>query len=195
MLLVIVSGLKPSGLYGVTTLVYNVMYSTAEVLSFGAGQFAVVGGICTAWLVLDLHWRLWPGFIACLAAGGVFGWLSEIIAVRRIVAASDEHLWLLSTLALSTMGQEVMAIWWGTDPTPFPRVFPQVFAGGFDQRFWLPLILAVLRLLMLDEPSGGLAPLVIDRILDVARSLTLQGAAVLLVQQLVEKALAHADRC
>ena len=93
------------------------------------------------------------------------------------------------------MGQEAMAIWWGTDPTPFPQVSPQVFAGGFDQRFWLPLILAVLRLLMLDEPSGGLAPLVIDRILDVARSLTLQGAAVLLVQQLVEKALAHADRC
>jgi branched-chain amino acid transport system ATP-binding protein len=56
-------------------------------------------------------------------------------------------------------------------------------------------IIAEPRLLMLDEPSGGLAPLVIDRILDVARSLTLEGVAVLLVEQLVEKALAHADRC
>jgi branched-chain amino acid transport system ATP-binding protein len=56
-------------------------------------------------------------------------------------------------------------------------------------------IIARPRLLMLDEPSGGLAPLVIDRILDVARSLTLEGVAVLLVEQLVEKALAHADRC
>jgi branched-chain amino acid transport system ATP-binding protein len=56
-------------------------------------------------------------------------------------------------------------------------------------------IIAEPRLLMLDEPSGGLAPLVIDRILDVARSLTLDGVAVLLVEQLVEKALAHADRC
>jgi branched-chain amino acid transport system ATP-binding protein len=56
-------------------------------------------------------------------------------------------------------------------------------------------IIARPRLLMLDEPSGGLAPLVIDRILDVARSLTLDGVAVLLVEQLVEKALAHADRC
>ena len=35
----------------------------------------------------------------------------------------------------------------------------------------------------------------VDRILDVARNLTTDGVAVLLVEQLVEKALAHADRC
>ena len=56
-------------------------------------------------------------------------------------------------------------------------------------------IIAEPRLLMLDEPSGGLAPLVIDRILDVARALARDGVAILLVEQLVEKALAHADRC
>ena len=55
MLLVVVSGLALGGLYGMTALVYNVMYSTSKVLSFGTGQFAMVGGICTAWLVLDLH--------------------------------------------------------------------------------------------------------------------------------------------
>ena len=50
------------------------------------------------------------------------------------------------------------------------------------------------RLLILDEPSGGLAPIVVDRILDVATSLRDQGVAVLLVEQLVEKAVRHADR-
>ena len=47
-------------------------------------------------------------------------------------------------------------------------------------------------LLMLDEPSGGLAPIVIDRILDVATELCRSGLAILLVEQLVEKALRHA---
>jgi branched-chain amino acid transport system ATP-binding protein len=56
-------------------------------------------------------------------------------------------------------------------------------------------IIAAPRLLMLDEPSGGLAPLVIDRILDVASALARDGVAILLVEQLVEKALAHAHRC
>ena len=51
------------------------------------------------------------------------------------------------------------------------------------------------QLLILDEPSGGLAPMVIDRILDVATNLARDGVAILLVEQLVEKALAHADRC
>ena len=48
------------------------------------------------------------------------------------------------------------------------------------------------RLLILDEPSGGLAPIVIDRILEVAARLCADGLAILLVEQLVEKALRHA---
>jgi branched-chain amino acid transport system ATP-binding protein len=56
-------------------------------------------------------------------------------------------------------------------------------------------IIAEPRLLIMDEPSGGLAPLVIDRILDVATTLARDGVAILVVEQLVAKALAHADRC
>jgi len=51
------------------------------------------------------------------------------------------------------------------------------------------------RLLILDEPSAGLAPLVIDRILSVAAELCKGGMAILLVEQLVEKALSHAGYC
>ncbi len=51
------------------------------------------------------------------------------------------------------------------------------------------------RLLILDEPSAGLAPLVIERILDVASDLCRDGMAILLVEQLVEKALQHAHWC
>jgi branched-chain amino acid transport system ATP-binding protein len=48
--------------------------------------------------------------------------------------------------------------------------------------------------LMLDEPSAGLSPVLVDRVLSVAARLRETGAAVLLVEQLVEKALALADR-
>jgi branched-chain amino acid transport system ATP-binding protein len=51
------------------------------------------------------------------------------------------------------------------------------------------------KLLVLDEPSGGLAPIVIDRILDVAAGLCREGISILLVEQLVEKALRHAHWC
>jgi len=55
-------------------------------------------------------------------------------------------------------------------------------------------IIAEPRLLILDEPSAGLAPLVIDRILNVAAELCREGTAILLIEQLVEKALRHAHR-
>jgi branched-chain amino acid transport system ATP-binding protein len=56
-------------------------------------------------------------------------------------------------------------------------------------------VIAAPKLLILDEPSSGLAPLVVDRILAVAAELCAGGMAVLLVEQLVEKALRHAHRC
>ncbi|MBL6457705.1 ABC transporter ATP-binding protein [Belnapia sp. T6] len=50
------------------------------------------------------------------------------------------------------------------------------------------------RLLMLDEPSAGLSPVLVDRVLGVVRALKERGTAVLLVEQLIEKALAVSDR-
>ncbi len=50
------------------------------------------------------------------------------------------------------------------------------------------------RLLMLDEPSAGLSPVLVDRVLAVARRLSEDGTSILLVEQLVDKALALADR-
>ena len=50
------------------------------------------------------------------------------------------------------------------------------------------------KLLMLDEPSAGLSPVLVDRVLDVVRRLRESGTAVLLVEQLIDKALNVADR-
>ena len=50
------------------------------------------------------------------------------------------------------------------------------------------------RLLMLDEPSAGLSPVLVDRVLGVLDVLRRNGTAVLLVEQLIDKAVALADR-
>jgi branched-chain amino acid transport system ATP-binding protein len=50
------------------------------------------------------------------------------------------------------------------------------------------------RLLMLDEPSAGLSPVLVDRVLAAAGQLRNAGTAVLLVEQLIEKAIVLADR-
>jgi branched-chain amino acid transport system ATP-binding protein len=50
------------------------------------------------------------------------------------------------------------------------------------------------RLLMLDEPSLGLAPRMVDEVLAIARRIADHGTTVLMVEQNVRKALAVADR-
>ena len=50
------------------------------------------------------------------------------------------------------------------------------------------------RLLMLDEPSLGLAPKMVDEMLAIARRIADAGTTVLMVEQNVKKALAIADR-
>ena len=50
------------------------------------------------------------------------------------------------------------------------------------------------KILMLDEPSLGLAPILVDEVLDTVRSLKSEGMTILLVEQNVREALDLADR-
>jgi branched-chain amino acid transport system permease protein len=151
MLNVIVSGLAIGMVYAAVALVYNVMFSTSKVLSVTTGQIAMLGGVFGAYIItaLKMHWAL--GLLGAVVVGGAFGWLTELVAIRRVLSRSDEHLWLLSTLAVATVVQHAVALWWGTEPKPFPRLIPQHFgAGVLDQKFWLPVACAVLMALALE---------------------------------------------
>jgi branched-chain amino acid transport system ATP-binding protein len=55
-------------------------------------------------------------------------------------------------------------------------------------------LMAAPRLLLLDEPSLGLAPIVVQAIFRVIRELHGRGVTILLVEQNVRQALAVADR-
>ena len=50
------------------------------------------------------------------------------------------------------------------------------------------------KLMMLDEPSMGLAPILVDQIFDIIRELHKSGTTILLVEQNARKALQIADR-
>ena len=74
------------------------------------------------------------------------------------------------------------------------KVNAGVLSGGQQQM--LAVAQAMIRnpsLLMLDEPSLGLAPSVIDKVLDAVVQLLKEGTTILLVEQMVERALQIAD--
>jgi branched-chain amino acid transport system permease protein len=151
MLFVIVTGLATGAVFAATALVYNVMFSTSKVLSVTTGHIAMLGGVFGAYAITGLGLPWWVGLAAAIGVGALFGWITDVIAIRRVLARSDEHLWLLSTLAVATMVQQAVGLWWGTEPRPFPRLIPQDFTAGIaDQKFWLPVALAIVMAIGLE---------------------------------------------
>ncbi|MEI7967539.1 MAG: branched-chain amino acid ABC transporter permease [Betaproteobacteria bacterium] len=150
-LTVLVAGLAAGAVYAATALAYNVMFSTSRVLSVTTGHLAMLGGVFGAWFITGLGLPPLVGLAGAVAVGALFGYLTDVIAIRRVVTRSDEHLWLLSTLALATIVQQSVGLWWGTEPRPFPRLLEQDFAAGLaDQKYWLPIVTTVLLALALE---------------------------------------------
>ena len=68
-------------------------------------------------------------------------------------------------------------------------------SGGEQQQLAIArALMSHPRLLMLDEPSLGLAPLIVDQIFDLIKTLHNRGVTILLVEQNVERTLEIVDR-
>ena len=68
-------------------------------------------------------------------------------------------------------------------------------SGGEQQMLAMArALMARPKLLLLDEPSMGLAPLLVSRIFEIVREISRQGVTILLVEQNAKRALEIADR-
>ncbi len=150
MLLAIVSyGLAIGGIYALIGIAYNVMFTASRVFSFTAGALGMLGGVLGSLFILRLGLPVVVGFLVTLAVGALIGVVSEIVAVRPVLKSLDQHLYVLSTLALALMIQQFTAIEWSTEPQPFPRLLP-LTRGAFDQQFWIPVLACAVTVIGLE---------------------------------------------
>jgi len=114
------------------------------------------------------------------------------------------HMTVRDNLLLGAYRKAARAVYRDTEQEVY-RLFPRLaeragqaagsLSGGEQQMVAIGrALMARPRLLLLDEPSLGLAPVVVDEVFDALQQITRTGVAVLLVEQDVERALAAADR-
>jgi len=137
---IIASGLAIGAVYALIGIVYNTMFSASRVMSFTAGQVGMLGGVLGALFILRLGLPSIVGFAVTLLACAAIGVVTEMVAVRPVLSKLDQHLYVLSTLALALMIQQVTAIKWSTEPQPFPRLLGIGNGDPLDEKFWLPLV-------------------------------------------------------
>ncbi|MGV9797564.1 branched-chain amino acid ABC transporter permease [Mycobacterium sp. NPDC003449] len=177
----LVAGIAMGSVYALVGISYNLMYNTSKVVSLTSGQFAMVGAVAGAYLVSDLDLNPAASLVLVLVIGMLAGCLTEVIAVRPVLKRIDTHLYVLSTLALALIVEEAVALWWGTEPRPFPRLLENVDLG-VGSAYWLPvlaLIVVVAALTLLNRRTlVGRAFLAIAEDSTAARALGLPDRAV-----------------
>ncbi|HKN09792.1 MAG TPA: branched-chain amino acid ABC transporter permease [Pseudomonadota bacterium] len=136
---IVSSGVAIGCIYALIGVTYNVMFCASRVFSFTAGTLGMLGGVLGSLFILRMGMPVVVGLLLVLAVGALFGIVTEIVAVRPVLKSLDQHLYVLSTLALALMVQQFTAIEWGTESRPFPRLL-DIAHGGFDQQFWLPML-------------------------------------------------------
>ncbi|KAA0074075.1 branched-chain amino acid ABC transporter permease [Tardiphaga sp. P9-11] len=146
---IIASGLAAGAIYALVGITYNTMFSTSRVMSFTAGQLAMLGGVFGSLFMLKMGMPTLVGFALTLIACAIIGVITEFVAVRPVLRSLEQHLYVLSTLALALMIQQVTAIKWGTEPQPFPRIVG-LGTGVWDEKFWLPVVACGLTILGLE---------------------------------------------
>jgi branched-chain amino acid transport system permease protein len=136
---ILASGLAVGAVYALIGVTYNTMFSASRVISFTAGMLGMLGGVFGSLFILRLGLPLVVGFLLTMACCAAVGVITEFVAVRPVLKSLDQHLYVLSTLALSIMIQQLTATEWSTEPQRFPRLF-DIGVGIFDEKFWLPIV-------------------------------------------------------
>src|SRR5438874_12213694 len=109
---IVLSGVAIGCIYALIGIAYNVMFSASRVFSFTAGTLGMVGGVLGSLFILRMGMPVAVGLLLALAGGALLGVITEILAVRPWLRRLDQHLYVLSTLALALMVQQFTAIEW-----------------------------------------------------------------------------------
>jgi len=86
-----ISALQLGCFFGLLALSYWVVLSGTGFFNFAVGPYAMVGGLCTSWLVIDKEFELWSAVVIALVAAMALAAVTELVVVRPVQRRSGRN--------------------------------------------------------------------------------------------------------
>ncbi len=79
-----VSALEMGCFFGLLALGYYLVLAGAGFFNFAIGSYAMLGGLCTSWLVIQHGYGLWPALAIAVAGTMALAAATELVVVRPV---------------------------------------------------------------------------------------------------------------
>lgn len=142
------SGLSTGAIYALIGIGFSIIYNATGIINFAQGEFVMLGGMLTLFLLETLKLPLWAAIPLAVLLATLVGLVFERLAIRPLRKASPISL-IIITIGGSILIRGLSMLIWDKDThalPPFSGEEPIIIAGAtvLPQHFWILGITVVL---------------------------------------------------
>jgi branched-chain amino acid transport system permease protein len=147
----LLSGLSTGAIYALIGIGFSIIYNATGIINFAQGEFVMLGGMLTIFLLDTVKLPLWAAIILAVLLATVVGLVFERLAIRPLRKASPISL-VIITIGGSILIRGLTMLIWDKDThalPPFSGEEPIMIAGAtiLPQHIWILVITVVLIIL------------------------------------------------
>ena len=115
----LLSGLSTGAIYALIGIGFAIIYNATEIINFAQGEFVMLGGMLTLFLLNVLHLPLLLAVIAAVGVATAAGVLFERLAIRPLRSPTPLGL-IIITIGGSILIRGIAMLVWGKDTHALP---------------------------------------------------------------------------
>ncbi len=137
----LLSGLSTGAIYALIGIGFSIVYHAIGIINFAQGEFVMLGGMVTLFLLQSLHLPLWAAIPLAVLLASLAGLVFERLAIRPLRKAPPLSL-VIVTIGGSILIRGLAMVIWGNDTHRLPSFSgddPITVAGAtlLPQHLWI----------------------------------------------------------
>lgn len=113
------SGLSTGAIYALIGIGFSIIYNATGIINFAQGEFVMLGGMLTLFLLETLHFPLWGAIPCAVGISTLCGLLFERLAIRPLRQPTPINL-VIITIAGSILIRGISMLIWDKDTHAIP---------------------------------------------------------------------------